>query len=77
LCVASRQQQHVLVSPDFVCSAFGSALVHLIMLCSLVHIRICVILCSASVCICLNLHLFGLLRNETPSNAESALWDAQ
>ncbi|GKE68201.1 hypothetical protein Tco_1526273, partial [Tanacetum coccineum] len=34
----------------------------------LVHLRICVILCSAPVCICLNLHLFGLHRHETPSN---------
>ncbi|GKE50065.1 hypothetical protein Tco_1481323 [Tanacetum coccineum] len=34
-------------------------------------------LCDSMLCyICLNVHLFGLHRNETPSNTESALWDA-
>ncbi|GJR82319.1 hypothetical protein Tco_0153104 [Tanacetum coccineum] len=33
-------------------------------------------LCDFVPCICLNLHLFGLHRNETPFNTESALWDA-
>ncbi|GJW85275.1 ribonuclease H-like domain-containing protein [Tanacetum coccineum] len=72
--------QHVLVSLSFVCSAFRSALVLLIVLCTCLLLSVCSrsssYFCDSVLCMCLNMHLFGFHRNETPFNTESALWDA-
>ncbi|GJV14962.1 hypothetical protein Tco_1360285 [Tanacetum coccineum] len=59
-----------------ICSRSSSYLCDFVLCTCLICSRSSLYLYDYVLCTCLNLHLFGLYRNETPSNTESALWDA-